>query len=122
MTEPGVRIAVVLAIIALSAVAATMAGRTKRARPIVTTRTDLLPGVHLFTSSTCSTCTEARRVIASSYGDDFNEIRHEEDPESFGQHGITRVPTAIVALPGGEARIFEGVPRKRDLPRPWAGS
>ena len=120
MNEPGVRIAVVLAVIAIAGLAAAMAGRTQRARPIMTIRTDLLPGVHLFTSSTCSTCAEARRVIASTYGTDFKEIRHEDDPVSFGRHGITRVPTAIVALPGGEARVFEGVPRRRDLPHPPA--
>ena len=116
MTDTGIRIAVVLAIIVIAGMAAAMAGRTRRARPVISTRTDLAPGIHLFTSSTCRTCTEARRVVASTYGNEFREIRHEDEPESFGRHGITRVPTAIVMFPDGEARVFEGVPRKRDLP------
>jgi hypothetical protein len=116
MTDTSIRLAVVLSIVVIAGMAAVMAGRAKRARPVITTRTDLAPGVHLFTSSTCRTCKEARRVVASTYGNEFREIRHEEDPESFGRHGITRVPTAIVMFLDGEATVFEGVPRKRDLP------
>ena len=116
MTEAGLRVLVVLLIVALAAGAAVRAGRTKRARPIVTARADLPPGVHLFTSATCGTCAEARQVIIAAYGGAFTEVRHEDDPQSFGHHGISRVPTAVVVFAEGKALVFEGVPRARDLP------
>jgi hypothetical protein len=116
MSDAGIRLVVIVAIVGVVLVAAAVAGRARKARPQRTTRDDLPPGVHLFTSTTCATCTEARAVIASVYGDSFHETRHEEDPQSFGRHGIGRVPTAIVVLADGNALVFEGVPRKRHLP------
>jgi hypothetical protein len=116
MSEPGIRLVVIVAIVGVVLMAAALAGRTRRALPQRTKRDDLPPGVHLFTSTTCATCTEARTVIASVYGDSFSETRHEDDPQSFGHHRITRVPTAIVVLADRNALVFEGVPRKRHLP------
>jgi len=120
MSEIGVRMAVIGVIVLAVAGAAYAAGRTRRARPLHSTRENLPPGVHLFTSSTCATCTEARRVIATAYGDTFTEIRHEDDPQSFARHGITNVPTAVVVFGDGTAMVFEGVPLKRHLPAPPA--
>ena len=115
MSETGIRILVIVSILAVVLVAAAVAGRSRRARPQRTIRDDLPPGVHLFTSATCATCTEARAVISSVYGESFTEIRHEDDPQSFGHHGIERVPTAIVVLADRSALVFEGVPRRRHL-------
>jgi hypothetical protein len=115
MSETGIRILVIVGILAVVLVASVVAGRSRRARPQRTTRDDLPPGVHLFTSATCATCTEARAVIHSVYGESFTEIRHEDDPQSFGHHGIARVPTAIVVLADRTALVFEGVPRRRHL-------
>ncbi len=116
MSDTGLRLIVIVAIVGVVLMAAAMAGRARIARPQRTTRDDLPPGVHVFTSTTCATCTEARAVIASVYGDSFVETRHEEDPQSFGRHGIARVPTVIVVLADRNALVFEGVPRKRHLP------
>lgn len=115
MSETGIRILVIVSILTVVLVAAAFAGRSRRARPQRTTRDDLPPGVHLFTSATCATCTEARVVITSVYGESFTEIRHEDDPQSFGHHGIERVPTAIIVLADRSALVFEGVPRRRHL-------
>jgi hypothetical protein len=115
VTDVGVRLAVIVVILLAVAVAAASTGR-RRARPLRTTRDDLPPGVHLFTSTTCATCDDARKVIASAYADGFTEIRHEDDPQSFAHHGIARVPTAIVVGPDRTAMVFEGVPRRRHLP------
>ncbi len=115
MSEPSVRILVIVLMVGVIVMAAAVSARTRRARPINTTREDLPPGVHLFTSATCATCAEARKVIASVYGDAFTETRHEDDPQSFGHHGITRVPTAILVSPDNRAVVFEGVPRRRHL-------
>ena len=116
MSETGVRIAVVAVILLLGGLAAVAANRTQRARPVHTTRDDLPPGVHLFTSATCGTCIEARAIITSAYGDSFTETHFEDDPQSFGRHQIARVPTAIIVLSDHTAMVFEGVPRQRDLP------
>ena len=115
MSEPSIRMLVIALMVGVIVVAAALAGRTRRARPVNTTREDLPPGVHLFTSATCATCTEARNVIASVYGEAFTETRHEDDPQSFGHHGITRVPTAILVSSNNRAVVFEGVPRRRHL-------
>ena len=116
MSDTAIRLAVIVAIVGVVLIAAAFAGRDRRARPQRSSREDLPPGVHLFTSTTCATCTEARAVIASVYGDAFSETRHEQDPQSFGRHGIVRVPTAVVVVAAGNALVFEGVPRKRHLP------
>jgi hypothetical protein len=116
MNETGIRILVIAAVLLLGGVAAVTTNRTKQARPVRATRDDLPPGVHLFTSATCATCTEARTVIASAYRNAFTETRFEDDPQSFGHHGIARVPTAIIVLSDRTAWVFEGVPRRRDLP------
>ena len=116
MSETGIRILVIVSILAVVLVAAAVAGRTRRASPRRTIRDDLPPGVHLFTSATCAACTEARAVISSVYGESFTEIRHEDDTQSFGHHGIERVPTAIIVLGDRSALVFEGVPRRRHLP------
>jgi hypothetical protein len=115
MSETTVRVAVILAILLLGGLAAVTANRSKRARPVHTPRDDLPPGVHLFSSGTCRTCSEARSVVASAYGDSFTEIRFEDDSQSFGRHRIARVPTTIVVLPDRTAVVFEGVPRRRNL-------
>ncbi|HUP17855.1 MAG TPA: hypothetical protein VM848_17635 [Acidimicrobiia bacterium] len=116
MSDTTIRLLVIVLIVGVVLMAAAVAGHTRRARPQRTTRDDLPPGVHLFTSTTCGTCREARAVIASVYGDSFSETRHEDDPRSFGHHGIVRVPTAVVVLADRNALVFEGVPRKRHLP------
>lgn len=116
MSDTGIRLAVIVVIVVIVLMAAAVAGRARKARPQRSTRDDLPPGVHLFTSTTCATCNEARSVIASVYGSSFSETRHEEDPESFGRHGIARVPTAIVVSADHSAVVFEGVPRRRHLP------
>jgi hypothetical protein len=116
MTETGIRVVVIVVILGVILAAAAIAGRSRRARPVGTTRDDLPPGVHLFTSATCATCLEARKVVASVYGDAFTETRHEVDPQSFGHHAIVRVPTLIVVLADSSALVFEGLPRRRHLP------
>jgi len=116
MSEIGVRILVVVLILVVVGIAALVSGRSPRATRSMAVRDDLPPGVHLFTSSTCAACREARKVIASRYGNAFAEIRHEDNPESFLHHNISRAPTTIVVRTDGTAVVLEGVPRRRHLP------
>jgi len=116
MSDTAIRLIVIVVVVGVVLIAAAVAGRAQKARAQRSKREDLPPGVHLFTSATCATCIDARNAVASVYGDSFSETRHEEDPQSFVRHGIARVPTTIVVLADRNALVFEGVPRKRQLP------
>lgn len=118
LSDPGIRVLVIAGVLLVVAIAAWSAGRNRKVRPLRAIRDDLPPGVHLFTSSTCAACAEARKVIVSVYGSDFTEIRHEDDPSAFGHHRIARAPTTIVVFGENRALMFEGVPRRRQLPLP----
>ncbi|MGH8957419.1 MAG: hypothetical protein ACRDVK_01960 [Acidimicrobiia bacterium] len=89
--------------------------RAKRAVPVRVTRPDLGPGVHFFSSETCATCTDARQVLQSVYGDGFKEIRFEDDPNGFGALGVRSVPTVFVLDHQGAGIRIEGVPSRSQL-------
>ncbi|MGH8927566.1 MAG: hypothetical protein ACRDWH_04405 [Acidimicrobiia bacterium] len=127
MSELAVRLLAIAAVLAIVGVAAWTASRARRARPVEQVRTDLPIGVHLFTSSTCATCAEVRKLFDNVYGNAYTDWDFETDPPRFAEHGINRVPTAVIVGPGGKATVYEGVPRKRDLvtrnrPSPGSGS
>ena len=116
MTEP------VLRLLVLSGVVVVVAGfwwltRPDRAKPVSTHRPDMAPGAYFFSSETCGSCVPARKVIMSSLGDGVHEVRFEDHPSGFGTHQITKVPTLLIVREGGEAVVFEGVPRRRHLRR-----
>lgn len=85
-------------------------------RPQEVTRPDLGAGVHLFASATCHTCEPARRALVEVYGKDFREVVYEKDPALFAAAGIRSVPSIFVLGPGGMGLLWEGVPRRSDLP------
>ncbi len=114
MTEPVLRLLVLAGVVAVVA-AFWWQARPDRAEPVSTHRPDLAPGAYFFSSETCGSCVPARKVVMSSLGDRVHEIRFEDHPGGFGAHQITRVPTLLIVRPGGEALMFEGVPRRRHL-------
>lgn len=107
--------------IAVAASAAAMLARRGRAwRRRVFEHSDLGPGVHLFSSESCSSCARARSVIEGA-GLPFAEHTYEEQARLLEDNGITRVPTvAWVPDGGGEGWAAEGVPTARALAR-WVG-
>jgi hypothetical protein len=90
-------------------------GRAKRGAPTRVARPDLGPGVHFFSSETCATCIDARKILQSLYGDRFAEIRFEDDPVEFGAFGVRSVPTVFVLDADGSGIRIEGVPSRRQL-------
>lgn len=56
-------------------------------------------------------------MLTDVIGTGFGEVRFEDDPPGFGRFAIARVPTVIVVRDKGDAVVFEGVPKKRDLKR-----
>jgi hypothetical protein len=93
-------------------------GRALRRRPF--RPTNLLPGLHLFSSEACPSCARARSVLEDS-GQTFFEHRYESGERTLQANSIDRVPTvAWVPDCDGEGWMAEGVPGARRLAR-WLG-
>ena len=121
MSEPILQLLVLAGVVAVVAVLAWVGARRRIANPLEAVRPDLSPGVHFFSSSTCSACLPARAALTKVIGTDFIEVRFEDDPSGFSRWAIGTVPTVIVVRESGQAVVFEGVPRKRDLRRVVGG-
>ncbi|HJR88156.1 MAG TPA: hypothetical protein VJ930_10925 [Acidimicrobiia bacterium] len=89
--------------------------RVKRPAPISVSRPDLGEGVHFFSSDTCSTCTNTRRVLETVYGHGFSEVRFEDDPAGFAAYGVSSVPSVFILDSDGRGTRLEGVPSRRQL-------
>lgn len=121
MSEPALRALLLAAVMLVVATIAWFGNRRRMARPRQAIRLDLAPGVHLFSSSTCSECVNTRSVLMEVLGKEFAEVRFEDDPIGFGRFGVAKVPTVIVVGEAGRATIFEGVPRKTDVRKAVSG-
>jgi hypothetical protein len=120
MDEFVVRLIVAAAIAGLAAVVAAVSrrGRAWRRRPFVSP--DLEPGIHLFSSENCASCSRARSAIERT-GLPFSEHTYESEASLLEKHDIDRVPTVAWISPGGRAGwVAEGVPSERTLVR-WVG-
>jgi hypothetical protein len=107
---------VILALVAGAVVLAVWRfDRAKRVGPVRVTRADLGAGVHFFSSATCVSCLDARQVLQAVYGNDFSEVRFEDDPAGFGAYRVASVPTVFILGTGGQGVRFEGVPSRRQL-------
>jgi len=122
VTEPLVRLLVLAVIALLVGIAVWRRRRVHTVLPKAVQRSDLAPGVHFFASSTCSTCVPARRALTAVYGSAFTETVYETDPTRFAALGIESVPTVYVLGSDGTGLRWEGVPRRRALPRHPGGS
>ncbi|MGH8925053.1 MAG: hypothetical protein ACRDWA_10510 [Acidimicrobiia bacterium] len=107
---------IILGVVAVAALFSIWrSSQSKRAKPVHVARSDLGPGVHFFSSETCATCLDTRRVLQSVYGDAFREVRFEDDPAGFGSFAVSSVPTIFVLGPDGNGIRLEGVPSPRQL-------
>ena len=106
-------LAIRLAIVTVAAVGAFALVRTagsRETRPRSVETGDLNPGVYLFTSSTCGDCDTARlslQAALDTHG--FDEIRWEDDPETFERLGVGAVPATLVVRPGSSL-LYLGLP------------
>ena len=117
MSDLAWRITILGLVVLVAAVSFWRSGRAPRGSAEPVSRPDLRVGVHLFSSATCVSCVDARRVLREAYGDGFTEIRFEDDPAGFGAYGIESVPTVFVIGTEGRGTRWEGVPPRRQLPR-----
>ena len=84
--------------------------------------TGLEPGVYLFTSTTCSSCLQARETLEARLGEGrFRELNWEEASQTFEELGVDAVPAVMVVDGRGRARLFPGQP-DRVLRRLSSGS
>lgn len=73
------------------------------------------PGVVLFTSTTCTTCTETIALLQSE-GIGYREITDELESHRFEEWGVVAVPlTVVLDAEGTVEATFSGVPKRRRL-------
>lgn len=116
MDEFWFRLLVVAAVGAVALVWARLSRTATVLRRRPSTLPGLDPGVVLFTSETCSTCSRARTML-ESIGVEYREIDFESHPEVFTRLGISKVPTFASVRPGGKGWVASGVPGEWRLRR-----
>jgi glutaredoxin len=102
MTEPEIRLIVVLAAVAVSLGAAFGFRRLERRR-VEKALLDLSPltsAVTLFTDAGCSRCDQARDMLEAA-GVEFEEIRFDHHPDVVEAVGVTGVPLVVARRPDG---------------------
>lgn len=114
-----VRLIVVAAVVLLAASIAWIVRRFRMPpHPAVTVgEVGDRPGVVLFTSTTCSTCSDViARLESLDVG--FREVTNELEPQRFAAWGVAAVPVTVVVDAHGRAvATFSGIPRTRPLRR-----
>lgn len=120
MDELALRLLVVTVIGALAVLMAFMSRRGRSLRRRTFEPRGIGPGLHLFTSASCSSCDRARAALAES-GRSFTEHSYERNAQVLEENRIERVP-AVAHVPDGDgsAWLAEGVPSVRSLAR-WLG-
>ncbi|MGH8948094.1 MAG: glutaredoxin family protein [Acidimicrobiia bacterium] len=110
MTELWLRLAIVIAAVALSLLIIVM----MRRRPGRSETGDvggLDPAVYLFTSATCVDCAGARARLTDLLGSvGYVEIRWEDEPGLFTRLGVDGVPCTVVVGGDGSASLHPGMP------------
>ncbi len=118
MSEIWLRLAGVVGAAAVGLAWAWVARRRAATRPRKVRMPGLGPGVFLFTSETCESCTPAREAVARHLGSDgFREIVWEQEPAMFDRYAVARVPTVVRLDAEGNGVAFEGVPDRTTLDR-----
>lgn len=104
--------ALVVAAVALAvALVILILRRLPRLRSRTIAAPGLDPGVYLFTSAGCGTCSRARRDLTDRRVA-FTELTWEADPAVFSRLGIDAVPSVVVVGDGRGRWWRGGVPRQ----------
>jgi glutaredoxin len=124
VNDVAVRLLVVASIVLVAGIVAWIIGRFRRPpHPRVTVR-DVgdRPGVVMFTSTTCTTCHEARSML-EALAIPFREVTSELESVRFEDWGVVAVPlTVVIDRDGAVVGTFTGVPHRRLLRRAIAGA
>lgn len=111
-------IALVVGVTAVAVGFALRGGKALRRKPF--RARGLEPGLHFFSSSTCSSCERVRSLLVDS-GFPFVEHGYEQAGATMQENQIDRVPSvAFVSDAGVDGWIAEGVPSAASLRR-WLG-
>jgi len=111
MSEIWLRLAVVAGAVLVAVALGSVLRAMRRDRPMVIDPGDLRPGVYLFSSRECLDCEPSRDQLVDALGSDgFVEVKWEEEPERFREHGITGVPATIVVGDDGSGTLIPGAP------------
>lgn len=112
---PLVSVVVVLALVLVVAAVARLAARWQKPPhpPVDLDGIGERPGVIVFTSTDCTTCSEAMRVVDEA-GTSVREITWELEPQLFDRYHIEAVPLVVVLDDQGRSLFFEtGVPNRK---------
>ena len=111
MSEIWLRLALVSGAVLVAVAVGSLLRAMGQDRSIVIDPGDLRPGVYLFSSRECLECDPSRDQLVDALGaDGFIEVRWEEEPERFREHGIDSVPVTIVVGDDGSATLIPGAP------------
>jgi len=113
-----VRLALVIAAVVLVVVVARYRP-ARRAAPLAVEGNLEGPGVFLFTSEDCDSCTVARQVYVDVLGPDgFTELSWEAEPALLTRLGVEEIPVgSVIDDAGVEVASFRLIPSRRRLAR-----
>lgn len=116
MIEPLIRIGIVTAVTLTAVVIA-----RHRSSSIITWPVGAIegPAIVFFSSRTCDSCREARRILDEAVGADaYLEMGWEDDPERWAGFGVETVPTTVLVNRAGRVvGEMVGAPDSRRLRR-----
>jgi hypothetical protein len=111
MSEIWFRLALVAGAVLVAVAVGSLLRAMRQGRPIAIDPGDLRPGVYLFSSRQCLDCEPSRDQLVDALGaDGFVEVKWEEEPERFREHGINSVPATIVVGDDGSGTLISGAP------------
>lgn len=118
VTEGLVKVAAIVAVIAVSLLAGRVARRRSARRPRIDAGgLGLPPGLVVFTSTDCPNCREVLGMLRK-FSAPVRDVTYELEPALFESAGVDGVPTLLVrARNGVTVAQFAGVPARRALSR-----
>ena len=111
MSEIWIRFSVVAVALLVVLVAVGLLRNRGRALPETIGSAGFLPGIYLFTSSSCLDCGPARKSLLDALGvGGFTEISWESRPGTFDDLGISAVPSTMIVREEGDSKLYPGLP------------
>ena len=119
MTEPAVRLLVVVLVLVAAWLAAQAWRRGVGQGRVRAAPFGPGPAVVVFTSASCGDCAPVLEMVAAAAGKRLvREVRFEDQPDLFDRAGVGAVPlTMVVAADGRVIEQFAGMPPRRRLAR-----
>jgi hypothetical protein len=111
MSELWVRVALVAGVLAIAGATALIGRRRARQVVRIVRAPDLDPGFYFFSSTSCTTCDQARAKLDTTLGPgEYKEFVWEEHPEAFTEYSVDQVPALMVVDDSGRGRLHLGQP------------